>query len=56
MVMVLKRLHRVGEMFAVLQESTSEMDAVRELLFEDGRLPSRRTFERRLREKASRLA
>lgn len=48
-VMVLKRLHRVNELLAVLGEPTSEMDAVREFLFEHGRLPSRRTFERRLR-------
>jgi hypothetical protein len=48
-IMVVKRVHRVGELIAVLQESTSEMNTVRELLFEHGRLPSRRTFERRLR-------
>jgi hypothetical protein len=48
-VMIVKRLHRVSELLAVLGESTSEMNAVRELLFEHGRLPSRRTFERRLR-------
>lgn len=48
-VMVLKRLHRVGELLAVLEEPASEMRAARELLFEHGRLPSRRTFERRLR-------
>lgn len=49
LVMVLRRLHRVGELLAVLEEETSEMRAARELLFEHGRLPSRRTFERRLR-------
>lgn len=48
-VMIVKRLHRVSELLAVLGESTSEMNAVRELLFEHGRLPSRRTFQRRLR-------
>ncbi len=48
-VMVVKRVHRVGELLAVLNEPTSEMNAARGLLFEHGRLPSRRTFERRLR-------
>ncbi len=48
-VMVVKRLHRVGELLAVLEEDTFEMNAARGLLFENGRLPSRRTFERRLR-------
>ncbi len=48
-VMALKRLHRVGELLAVLREPTPEMIALRELLSERGRFPSRRTFERRLR-------
>jgi hypothetical protein len=34
---------------AVLDESTAEMRMVRELLREEGRFPSRRTFERRLK-------
>ncbi len=48
-VMALKRLHRVGELLAVLREPAPEMIALRELLSERGRFPSRRTFERRLR-------
>jgi len=48
-VMVVRRLHRVGELLAVLEEPTSEMLAVRGLLSKGGRFPSRRTFERRLR-------
>lgn len=48
-VMVVRRLHRPGELLAVLEEPASEMRATRELLCEHSRLPSRRTFERRLR-------
>ncbi len=48
-IMVVRRLHRPGELLAVLEEPTSEMCAARELLCEHSRLPSRRTFERRLR-------
>jgi hypothetical protein len=47
-VMIVRRLHRVGELLAVLEEPTPEMRMVRELLREKGRYPSRRTFERRL--------
>jgi hypothetical protein len=39
----------VGELLAVLEEPTSEMRMVRELLCEEGRFPSRRTFQRRLK-------
>jgi hypothetical protein len=48
-IMIVKRLHRVGELLAVLEESTPEMCSLRELLRENGRFPCRRTFERRLR-------
>lgn len=48
-IMIVKRLHRVGELLAVLEEPTPEMRTVRELLKEQGRFPSRRTFERRLK-------
>ncbi len=48
-IMIVKRLHKVGELLAVLDEPTSEMRMVRELLREDGHFPSRRTFERRLK-------
>jgi hypothetical protein len=47
--MIVRRLHRVGELLAVLDEPTSEMRMVRELLREEGRFPTRRTFERRLK-------
>jgi hypothetical protein len=49
-IMIVRRIHRVGELLAVLEEPTEEMHALRELLSRaDGRFPSRRTFERRLR-------
>jgi hypothetical protein len=48
-VMSVRRLHRVGEFLAVLEEPTVEMHQVRRMLGQGGRLPSRRTFERRLR-------
>jgi Transposase DDE domain len=48
-IMIVRRLHKVGELLAVLQEPTEEMKTVRELLCEKGRFPSKRTFERRLK-------
>jgi len=47
-IMVVRRLHKVSALLAVLDEETDEMQALRELLKEKGRYPSRRTFERRL--------
>ena len=47
-IMIVRRIHRVGELLAVLEEPTQEMRSLRELLTEHGRFPSRRTFERRL--------
>jgi hypothetical protein len=48
-IMIVKRLHKVGELLAALDEPTPQMSSVREMLKEDGRFPSRRTFERRLK-------
>jgi hypothetical protein len=48
-IMIVRRIHRVGELLAVLEEPIQEMRSLRELLTEQGHLPSRRTFERRLR-------
>jgi len=49
-IMIVRRLHKVGEVLAVLEEPTPEMRSLRELLSEpNGRFPCRRTFERRLR-------
>ncbi len=47
-VMVVKRLATVHALLAVLDQDTTEMRQVRQLLTEDGRFPSRRTWERRL--------
>jgi hypothetical protein len=54
-IMILRRLHRVGELLAVLEESTPEMKMVRQLLAEEGRFPTRRTFQRRLKALPERL-
>ena len=45
MIMIVRRLHnKVGELLAVLDEPTPQMNMVRQLLREEGRFPSRRTF------------
>jgi hypothetical protein len=49
MIMIVRRLHKVGELLAVLEEPTPQMREVRGLLSEKGCFPSRRTFERRLK-------
>ncbi len=49
LIMIVRRLHKVGELVAVLEEPTPQMRTVRSLLSEKGRFPSRRTFERRLK-------
>lgn len=54
-IMIVRRLHKVGELLAVLDEPTSEMRVVRELLCEKGCFPARRTFERRMRALPGRL-
>src|SRR5215210_580366 len=48
-IMIVRRLHKVGELLAVLEEESAQMQQVRQLLFEGGRFPSRRTFQRRLK-------
>ena len=48
-IMIVRRLHKVGELLAVLEEDTPQMREVRRLLFEGGCFPSRRTFQRRLK-------
>ena len=47
-IMIVRRLHKVNELLGVLGQPTEEMRALRALLVERGRYPSRRTFERRL--------
>lgn len=54
-IMIVRRLHRVGELLAVLEEPTPEMRMVRDLLREGGRFPARRTFQRRLEALPQRL-
>jgi hypothetical protein len=48
-IMIVRRLHKVGELLAVLQEDTPQMREVRQLLSEGRRFPSKRTFQRRLK-------
>ncbi len=55
LIMIVRRLHKVGELLAVLEEDTPQMRDVRQLLSEGGRFPSRRTFERRLKALPERL-
>ncbi len=47
-IMVVRRLSRVHELLRALEQPTPEMRLLRQLLSENGRYPSRRTFERRL--------
>jgi hypothetical protein len=47
-IMVTKHLTSVHELYTVLTQPTAEMQTVRDVLAEHGRLPTRRTFERRL--------
>ena len=48
LIMIVRRLHKVGELLSVLEQPTSEMQQLRTLLCHNGRFPSRRTWERRL--------
>jgi hypothetical protein len=48
-IMIVRRLHRVGELLAVLEEPTSQMRMVRQVLCEEGRFPARRTLKRPLK-------
>jgi hypothetical protein len=47
-VMIVRRVPRVHTLLAILAEPTAEMQQLRDLLREQGRFPSRRTWERRL--------
>jgi DDE family transposase len=47
-IMIVRHLHTPGELLAVLEQSTAEMQTLRQLLTCEGRFPSRRTWERRL--------
>lgn len=48
-IMIVRRLPKVGSLLAVLEQPTPEMQRLRTLLHENGRYPTRRTFERRLK-------
>src|SRR5512141_2613118 len=48
-IMLVRHLHKVHELLTVLAEPTVEMQALRPLLLENGRFPTRRTWERRLK-------
>lgn len=47
-IMIVRHLHTVHELLAVLTQPTAEMQELRHLLNQQGRFPSRRTWERRL--------
>ena len=47
--MIIRHLHKVHELLTVLEQPTPEMQTLRALLTENGRYPSRRTWERRLK-------
>lgn len=46
-IMIVRHLHTIHELLAVLAQPTPEMQELRSLLNEQGRFPSRRTWERR---------
>lgn len=48
-IMIVRHLHNVHSLLAVLEQPTPEMRRLRELLVENGRYPARRTWERRLK-------
>lgn len=48
-IMIVRHLHKVHELLSVLDQPTAEMQTLRRLLTEEGRYPSRRTCERRLK-------
>lgn len=47
-IMIIRRLYQVHELLSVLEQPTTEMQTLRALLRENGRYPTRRTFDRRL--------
>jgi len=47
--MIVRHLHKVNELLNVLAQPSAEMARLRGLLSENGRFPSRRTWERRLK-------
>jgi len=47
-IMIIKHLHTPYELLCVLQQPTPQMQTLRSMLTQDGRYPTRRTWERRL--------
>jgi hypothetical protein len=47
-IMIVRRLHKIHELLTALEQPTPEMQRLRSILTENGRYPSRRTWERRL--------
>lgn len=50
LIMIVKHLHKIHELLSVLNEPALEMQQLRGLLSENGRSPSRRTWDRRLKD------
>ncbi len=48
-IMIVRHLHTVHELLAVMEQPTPEMQLLRTLLTEQGTFPARRTWERRLK-------
>lgn len=48
-IMIVRQLPKVHSLLAVLEEPTGQMQCLRAVLTENGRYPTRRTFERRLK-------
>jgi hypothetical protein len=48
-IMIVRHLHTVHELLSVLDQPTAEMQLLRDVLTCDGRYPTRRTWERRLK-------
>jgi Transposase DDE domain len=48
-IMIIRHLHTVHELLTVLEQPTAEMQTLRVLLSVQGRFPTRRTWERRLK-------
>jgi hypothetical protein len=49
LIMIVRHLHTTNELLSVLAQPTPEMQLLRVLLSEEGKFPSRRTWERRLK-------
>jgi len=48
-IMIIRHLHKVHELLSVLEQPTPQMQTLHALLTENGRYPSRQTWERRLK-------